>query len=279
MLQNMKNHEDQYQSSTVVKALDILKAIGAREMNASEICQELSLNKTTAHRLLLTLQNENFIERNEATRKYRIGLSVLELCCSRLSDIELVTETRPFLIDLANAIQKPTHLGIYSSGNVVYVDKIEVLPKITMYSQIGKSIPIHCSSLGKALLLNHTDNEILNILGQYGMQAYTQHTITDPSVYLKQIAQGRRNGYTIDFCEHEDGMCCIASPQPSAPPVTARRSFRILIFSAKPHPICASMRKRFQDGWAGIKTYGAATAPDLLLLKYFRQIKTPLHTA
>ena len=212
MLQNMKNHEDQYQSSTVVKALDILKAIGAREMNASEICQELSLNKTTAHRLLLTLQNENFIERNEATRKYRIGLSVLELCCSRLSDIELVTETRPFLIDLANAIQKPTHLGIYSSGNVVYVDKIEVLPKITMYSQIGKSIPIHCSSLGKALLLNHTDNEMLSMLVQYGVQAYTQHTITDPSVYLKQIAQGRRNGYTIDFCEHEDGMCCIASP-------------------------------------------------------------------
>ncbi len=208
----MKTHEDQYQSSTVVKALDILKAIGTHKMNASEICQELSLNKTTVHRLLLTLQNENFIERDEATRKYRIGLSVLELCCSRLSDIELLTETRPFLIDLANTIQKPTHLGIYSSGNVVYVDKIEVLPKITMYSQIGKSIPVHCSSLGKALLLNHTDNEILSILDQYGMHAYTQRTITDPSIYLKQIGQGRKNGYTIDFGEHEDNMCCIASP-------------------------------------------------------------------
>lgn len=208
----MKNYEDQYQSSTVVKALDILKAIGTHEMNASEICQELSLNKTTAHRLLLTLQNENFIERDEATRKYRIGLSVLELCCSRLSDIELLTETRPLLIDLANTIQKPAHLGIYSSGNVIYVDKIEVLPKIAMYSQIGKSIPVHCSSLGKALLLNHTDNEILCILEQYGMHAYTQRTITDPSIYLKQIAQGRKNGYTTDLCEHEEGMCCIASP-------------------------------------------------------------------
>lgn len=208
----MKNHEEKYQSSTVVKALDILKAISTHEMNASEICQTLSLNKTTAHRLLLTLQNENFIERDESTKKYKVGLKLLELCSSRLSDIELLTEARPYLIDLANMIQKPTHLGIYSSGNAVYIDKIEVLPKIRMYSQIGKSIPVHCSSLGKALLLNCTDNEILSILKQYGMQSFTQNTITDPSVYLKQIAQGRKNGYTLDLGEHEETVCCIAAP-------------------------------------------------------------------
>lgn len=208
----MKNNEEQYQVSTVVKALDILKTIGTHEMNASEICQKLSLNKTTVHRLLLTLQNEKFIERDESTKKYRIGLKMLELCCSRLSDIELLTEARPYLIDLANTIQKPTHLGIYSAGNVIYVDKIEVLPKIRMYSQIGKSIPVHCSSLGKALLLNHTDNEILSILEQYGMHSYTPNTITDPSVYLKQITQGRMDGYTVDLGEHEETVCCIAAP-------------------------------------------------------------------
>lgn len=203
---------EKYQASTVVKALEILKILGTRTMTASEICQVLSMNKTTAHRLLQTLQGENFIERNEETKKYRIGMKMVELCSLRLSDVEVVTEARPFLLDLVQAIQQPVHLGIYSAGNAIYVDKIDILPKINMYSQIGKTIPVHCSALGKSLLLNRTNEEITEILTQYGMQAYTPKTITEPAAYLAQIEKARKTGFTVDDNEHEENMFCLAAP-------------------------------------------------------------------
>lgn len=211
-MKNSGNHEEKYQATTVVKALDILKTIGAREMSASEICQALSMNKTTAHRLLQTLQNEHFIERDELTKQYRIGLQLVELCSSRLSDVEVVTESRPYLLELVKTIQHTVHLGVYSSGNAVYVDKIDILPRIRMYSQIGKAIPVYCSALGKSLLFSHTDEEILAILRQYGMHAFTQNTITEPDAYLDQIHTARLNGYSVDLGEHEEDVCCLAAP-------------------------------------------------------------------
>lgn len=205
-------HNEKYQASTVVKALDILKLLGQKDMSASEICLALDMNKTTAHRLLLTLQGENFIERDEATKKYRIGLKIVELSSSRLADVELITEARPFLLELVKTIRLPVHLGIYSAGNAVYVDKIDILPKIRMYSQIGKTIPVHCSALGKSLLLKHSHEQIADILNRYGMPAFTPNTITDPNTYLREIKEGQEKGYTTDNGEHEENVCCIAAP-------------------------------------------------------------------
>ena len=207
-----KKTESQYLSTTVLKAIDILNLIAREVSTASEISAALKLNKTTVHRLLYTLEYAGFIEQLPNTHEYRIGIKLVGICSGRVNDIEIITEAKPFLKELVRQINQPVHLGVYNAGKAVYVDKIDVINTIRMYSAIGKSIPVHCSALGKALLLDRSDEEVLQILQQYGMPSFTDATITDPELLLAQIRQARTNGYTEDIGEHERNVCCIAAP-------------------------------------------------------------------
>ena len=81
-----------------------------------------------------------------------------------------------------------------------------------MYSAIGRAIPIHCSAIGKSLLLNMDDKEILELLEKFGMKSFTPFTITSPEALIAQIHEARLKGYTVDNGEHENRVCCLAVP-------------------------------------------------------------------
>lgn len=203
---------EKYMTETVIKAVDILNLIARKSTTATEICQELNLNKSTAHRLLYTLEYANMIEKDAENRSYRVGIKLVELCSLRLNDVELKTEAKPYLQNLARQINQAVHLAIYEAGKAVFIDKFDVANSIRMYSGIGKTIPIHCSAIGKALIMMHSDNEIADIIREYGMEVYTPFTLRTPEALLAQIHEARINGYTIDNCEHEDTICCLAVP-------------------------------------------------------------------
>lgn len=203
---------EKYNVSTVSKALKIFELLSEKETTASEISRMLDLNKSTAHRLLYTLQEAGFIEKDEETRKYRIGIKMVEICSLRINDIEIKTEARPFLQDLVKSISQPVHLGIYSGGKAVFIDKIDVYSTIRIYSQIGKTIPVYCSAIGKALILERPDEEIREIAKKCGMKKITPNTITEVEELVCEIHNSRERGYTVDRGEHEENVYCLAVP-------------------------------------------------------------------
>ena len=204
--------QNQYLSTTVLKSVEILNMLGTRNMSAAEIGSALCINKSTVHRLLATLEYARYIERVGDTRAYRIGIKLVELCSVRLNDIEIKTEAKPFLRELVDGIRQPVHLGIYSMGNAVYIDKIDVASSMRLYSAIGKTIPVHCSAISKALIMNQSDEEIRAILDKYGMPGFTPFTLSTPDALLAQIHEARAKGYTLDNGEHEENVLCLAVP-------------------------------------------------------------------
>lgn len=204
--------EEQYLSTTVLKAVNVLNLIAQKPILASEISTALSINKTTVHRLLTTLEYVGFIEQNPDSHQYRIGIKLVGICSSRVNDIEIITEAKPYLLELVQQINQPVHLGVYNAGKAVFVDKIDIINTMRIYSAIGKSIPIHCSAIGKALLMDWTDDQILSALNRFGMKSFTARTITDPKEIVKQIHRARECGYTEDRGEHEDNVYCFAAP-------------------------------------------------------------------
>lgn len=212
MSETEKKNEDQYLSTTVLKAIDILNLIARGRITASEICVALKLNKTTVHRLLYTLEYAGFIEQQPNGNEYQIGIKLVGICSTRVNDIEIIAEAKPYIISLVQQINQPVHLGVFNAGKVVYVDKIDVINTIRMYSAIGRSLPVHCSALGKALLLDWPDDEILSMLRRYGMQSFTDETVTVPEMLIKEIQEARICGYTEDNGEHEKNVYCIATP-------------------------------------------------------------------
>lgn len=197
---------------TVEKALKILELLAEQSMLSVQIQKELNYNKSTVHRLLKTLEERGFVEKNEITNQYHIGLKLVEIASIRLNNMELKIEASPFIRALVNKIKQPAQIAIYDNGEAIFIEKIQEYHHMRMYSQIGKRIPIYCSSVGKALVLNRRDNEILEVLNKQEMISFTKTTLTEPQKVLDEIRMARKTGYTIDNEEHEEGIFCIAAP-------------------------------------------------------------------
>lgn len=139
---------------TADRALLILEMLAKEGLTATDIQNRLELNKSTVHRLMMTLLSRGFVERNEQTGIYQIGLKLVEISSIRLNHVELKTEALPYLHQLANKVGQSVQLAIYDEGEAVFIEKVEKYMSMHMYCQIGKRIPLYCSAVGKSLLLD-----------------------------------------------------------------------------------------------------------------------------
>lgn len=204
--------DERYLATTLLKGIDIINLLGNGPMQPAQIAVQLGLNKSTLHRLLYTLEYAGYVEKMPDGRSYRLGIKLVQLASTRLNDVQIITEAKPHLLRLVEDIHQAVHLGILSGNRAVFIDKIDVMNTIRMYSAIGRSIPIHCSAIGKALVLDRSDAEVRQMLERAGMESFTRDTITEAEALLVQLKQARSDGYTRDDGEHEPDVCCIAAP-------------------------------------------------------------------
>ena len=197
---------------TVDRALQLLEILAEHPegMQPKEFESILELNKITVHRLLATLENRGFIAREGSC--YKIGLKLVELSSMKLNNIELKTEAAPYLRRLVNVLRLPVQMAILEGDEAVFIDKVESINTFHMYSQIGKRIPVYASGVGKILLSQKTDEEILKELSKITFTPFTHTTLASPNNVLAEIEEARNQGYAIDNEEHEEGIFCIAVP-------------------------------------------------------------------
>lgn len=195
------------------RVFDILEllAVESRGLGVTEIAKRLELNKSTVHRILGGIMDRGYVEKTE-DGIYRLGIQFVKLASERLSNIELTTEARPYLSELTNIIGQSSHLAILDGSDAVYIDKVEVVRNLRLYSQIGKRIPVYCSALGKSLLMDESDKVIIDTLNECTFVKMTDTTKMTPEEVLKEIRQSKSRGWTIDDEEHDVGIRCIAAP-------------------------------------------------------------------
>jgi len=106
-----------------------------------------------------------------------------------LESIDLRSEARQYLQELENTTNKVIHLVVYDQGEVVYIEKLEGNETLQMHAKVGKREPMHCTSVGKAILAYLPSNVVLNILEQKGMPMHTDKTITNKDEFLQELIQ------------------------------------------------------------------------------------------
>jgi DNA-binding IclR family transcriptional regulator len=199
---------------TLDRALKIIEllALHSEGFGVTEIGQRVGLHKSTVHRLLSHLVAQGYIEKDEKGAVYTLGLKFIELASLRLNQVELKTEAGPYLRRLAAQLDQPIHLAILSDTDAVYIEKIEPLAHLRMYSQIGKRIPVYCSSLGKCLVSELDPADLDALAERLSYQAFTPTTVTGKAAFLAEVATTRERGWSLDDAEHEPGIRCIGAP-------------------------------------------------------------------
>lgn len=196
------------------RALDILELLSLEKdgLGVTDIGNRIGLHKSTVHRILSAMAERGYIEKTSARGSYKLGLKLIEISSVYLNSIELKTEARPYLWELTSKLGQTSHLAILEGNDAVYIDKVDVVTSIRLYSQIGRRIPVYCSALGKSLLSGLAEPELDKIVKGCSFKKLTDNTIDNKNQLLSQVEEVRKNGWALDNEEHEEGVRCIASP-------------------------------------------------------------------
>lgn len=199
---------------SIDRTFDILEYLAFEQhpVSLAEISKNVELHKTTVYRLLSSLKERGYIEKDDETNLYRLGLRFIELSSLYLNKVELKTEAEPHLRQLSGELGRTVYLAVLQEDEVVYIDKYEQYNSLRKYSVIGLRRPVYCTSLGKALLFDRTAEELRELLGQIEMKRYTEHTITDPGAFVAEIERSRQRGFARDNSEMDMGEQCIGAP-------------------------------------------------------------------
>ncbi len=190
---------------SVDRAAALLKAIAdaRRPPTVVELAEACSLNRSTAWRLLATLDAHGLIERDPVSQRYSLGYAFLRLAAG--ADVEpLVRRARPVLEALARETSEATNLAVVKRFNLVYVDQVDP-PQIMAPNWFGRSVPLHATSTGKAYLafLPHDEQQI--VLPER-LERYTETTITDRRSLERELETVRRDGYAVCVGELEESL-------------------------------------------------------------------------
>lgn len=184
-------------------------------LSLGHISDKTGLNKGTAHRLLSSLVFLDYVRQDAETKRYYLGFKLVELGNRLLSQIDLRTEARPFLMELAERTKETVHLVILDRFEVLYIDKVEagVQPTgLRMVSMLGSRIPAHCSAVGKVLLAALPEEKVKEIAKRVGLPRRTKNTITNLTKLLGHLKLVKKNGYALDEEENEIGVRCVGAP-------------------------------------------------------------------
>jgi DNA-binding IclR family transcriptional regulator len=203
-------------SASLRKALALLTVVAEEPGNGDglalvELTRLSGLNKSTLLRLAAPLLEENLLERDHETGKFRLGHGCLRLGQSYLDRVDLRSVANGELRTLMRATESTCHLVVLSGHDVVYLDKVEDEATVRMASRVGATMPAYCTAVGKAMLA-FSPEEVVGPILAGNLEPLTDKTITDPTLLRADFEAIRRRGYSIDDRENEPEVRCVAAP-------------------------------------------------------------------
>jgi|SRR5271166_6082113 len=190
--------------------LDLLAESGTA-LGLAQVAASLQLHKSTAHRFLMVLEKHRMVERTPGG-KFRLGLRLFDLGNRAVEQYDLRERAQPHLRRLVAETEETAHLCILEGAHVIYIDKIEPTRSVRMITRVGASNPVHCTSVGKAILAFLPEERLIDVLHRTRFERFTNRTILTAEALRTEIEKTRRRGYAVDDEELEEGLRCIAVP-------------------------------------------------------------------
>jgi len=193
-----------------LEMLDLLATNGG-EMGVSDLARRLEVHKSTAFRLLATLQDHGLVEQNASTEKYRLGYGLVRLAGAVVAELDLSRAARAVMQELADHSRETVNLALLQGERVINIDQITSSHLVVNVNWVGKQNPVHCTSTGKVLLAYLPPAELRRLLSK-PLERLTPRTIVDRATLEKQLQRVREDGYAFTLEELEVGLNAVAAP-------------------------------------------------------------------
>ncbi|MCG7345527.1 IclR family transcriptional regulator [Sporosarcina sp. ACRSL] len=199
---------------SVDRALRILELLKEHPngQGVTEVANFLQVAKSTAHRLLLSLERHGYVQKVGRESTYRLGLKFIEMNYFVVKHLNIVEIAKPLIEKLSKETGEIVHLVMLDNQQVVYIDKVDNLSAIRIYSQVGRRAPLYCTAVGKCILAHRDEEELYSYINQVQFKRFTEHTLANGEELVEELHAIRTRGYSYDNEEHELGIRCVAAP-------------------------------------------------------------------
>ena len=193
--------KESYSIHSVENALDVLEALCDEpdEVQISRLSEKLGMTKTSVFRLLATFENRGYVEREEQSGRYRLGISAFEVGQKLLSRMHLLRDARPVMDMLVRNCQESVYLVIQRGTDALFLEKVETPQQVKIASLVGRRYPLHASSAGRIFLAHQTDSEL---------KEYPVTGVLD----LNELKEIRECGWSRGQNELGEGVASLSAP-------------------------------------------------------------------
>lgn len=198
----------------LVKTIQVLRVLASHErpVGPTEIARESGLDRSTVHRILVTLARDRLVDRVDGEGTYHLGVGLARLGLIAASRLDLRRVARPYLERLFARLSETVNLGVLDDDAMLYLDMIESHHGLRMSASVGSRDSPATTSLGKAILAFLPDERREELLVRLTIVPTTPRSIRTTDELRAALAEVRERGYAIDYEENEVGACCIGAP-------------------------------------------------------------------
>ncbi|MFN8500029.1 MAG: IclR family transcriptional regulator [Anaerolineae bacterium] len=203
----------EYNVRAIERALQILECFDDEKPTRSvtQIAEATGLHKATAFRIITTLANHGYLEREPGGQDYRLGMQLAALGLQTIRRLDLRREALPYMAELVKRCDETCDLSVFDRGEALCIEVVRSRHVLAPASAVGLHLPAHATASGK-LFLAHFAPDALEAVLRQPLAAYTPYTITSPDALRANLALIRQQGYGLDEEEYEVGVRGVSAP-------------------------------------------------------------------
>src|SRR5437899_4750893 len=197
---------------SVERAIAILDLLAQGDWRTgAEVARGLQVHRSTALRLLATLERHALVERDQRTARYRLGRRLPQLASVVTGEFDLRYVARPVCEQLAGATGETATLDVLVGDVIVPIEQATASTSVVSVNWLGRRTPVHCTASGKAILAFGPSAVRERMLAR-PLEQVTQRTITDRAELEAELDAVRESGIARTHEELERGLDALAAP-------------------------------------------------------------------
>ncbi|GAB3212811.1 IclR family transcriptional regulator [Marinactinospora thermotolerans] len=195
---------------SAARTVELLELLGGLREPATlrELSERMSVPRSSLYALLQTLVHRGWVRTDPTGSLYSIGIRALLAGTAYIDADPRLALVRPHLDALSERLGETLHFARLDGPDVVYLATRESRHYLRPFSRVGRRLPAHSTSLGKALLAERSDEEVDALLPAE-LAALTETTVTDRAGLFAELAAIRGRGYAVDNGENVVGLTCL----------------------------------------------------------------------
>jgi len=199
--------KETYSIQSVENALNVLEALcdDDDEVRISRLSEKLGMNKTSVFRLLATFESRGYVEREELSGKYRLGIAAYEMGQKFLSRMSLLKKARPVMEQLVRECNEAVYLAVRRDDDLLFLDAVDTPLQVKIVSLVGKRYPLALSAAGQILLAGAWLQE------EAGPERKHRPT-QDPGLADETLREILKQGFCVGTEALGEGVTCLAVP-------------------------------------------------------------------